>query len=243
MLTMHEHWLFAGNALSHWVASMSSIVSFTLGIVELVRNKKIESWIFFAIAGLFLIVGFDQAWQDEHRNSEVLKVDKSSAISEREFWKQQSYDKDHTIQQRDQLLGQNYTALVGEQTTSNQTQQSLTKLADKILAINKPVPQKFVIRREDDAPKFETYKHRGQFIVMTNLPAAARIMVRCEQNIDTLDARIIEGGPRFPGAFGQVDPRTWIIRIPSPQITSQNPLIINVGYNTDSLGLCELGPQ
>lgn len=150
---MHIHWLFVPNTLSHWVASMSSIVSFTLGIVELIRNKKIESWIFFAIAGLFLIVAFDQAWQDEHRNSEIMKVEKSKAESDMTFWKDQSYSKDASLRTRDELLVKNYGVLAD-------TQSSMATLSNRLLDVAKPEPLKIDVMRwrlpvNSDQPKWQ----------------------------------------------------------------------------------------
>jgi hypothetical protein len=133
---MHTHWLFTLNVGAHLVASMSSLVSFSIAIYEATRKKKFETWAFFAIGALCLIVSFDQAWNDEHRNSEVLKAQKSAAIDEREFWKAQSYLKDEALRSRDQLLAQNYGALIGQQSTSNLSQASLSKLSTKIAEMN-----------------------------------------------------------------------------------------------------------
>lgn len=119
---------------------MSGIVSFTLGIVEYTRKQKTEATIFSIVAALFLIVAFDQAWQDEHRNSQILISEKSLAISEREFWKEQAYEKDGSLRSRDQLLAQNYSALIGEQGAANSAQSSLAQLSGKILDITKPEP-------------------------------------------------------------------------------------------------------
>jgi len=115
---------------------MSGLVSFGVAIYEALKKKKFETWAFFAIGGICLIVAFDQSWQDEHRNAQVLIAEKSSLVSERDFWKAQSYDKDTSLRQVQSLLAQNYGALVGEQTTANKTQQSLANLSSKIVALN-----------------------------------------------------------------------------------------------------------
>jgi hypothetical protein len=52
---MHNHFLFAGNVLAHFVASMSGIASFMFAMYEHVRNKKIESRIFFGVGILCLV--------------------------------------------------------------------------------------------------------------------------------------------------------------------------------------------
>lgn len=133
---MYTHWLFLYNVLVHLVASMSSLVSFGISVYEAFKGKKFETWAFFAIGTLCLIIAFDQAWQDEHRNSEILKAEKSAAASERDFWKAQSYDKDSALRQRDSLLASNYTALIGEQATANKSQGSLADLSKKVAELN-----------------------------------------------------------------------------------------------------------
>lgn len=133
---MHNHFLFIGNSFAHLVASMSGIASFIFAIIEHIRKKQIETWAFAIVGSICLIVAFDQSWQDEHRNAEVLIAEKSSLVSERDFWKNQSYEKDVSLRQVNSLLAQNYGALIGEQTTANQTQQSIASLSSKILAVN-----------------------------------------------------------------------------------------------------------
>jgi hypothetical protein len=133
---MRVHLLFSYNVLTHLVASMSGFVSFCLAIYEAAKGKKFETWAFFVIGAICLIVAFDQSWQDEHRNAEVLIAEKSALTSERDFWKAQNYDKDSALRQNQNLLSQNYGALIGEQTTANKSQQSLADLSGKILALN-----------------------------------------------------------------------------------------------------------
>ena len=121
---MHDHWLFIWNVLGHLVASMSGVASFLLSMWEHTRQKKIESRIFFAVGVICLIVAFDQAWQDEHRNSQILIAEKAQLTSETAFWKGQSYDKDASLRSRNQLLTQNFGVL-------GQTQSSLAELSNR----------------------------------------------------------------------------------------------------------------
>src|SRR5438105_9029925 len=114
---MHDQWLFFGNVFAHLVASMSSIVSFAFAVYEATKNKRIESWVFFAIGSFFLIVAFDQAWQDEHHNVRALITEKTNLSQERNFWKDQSYSKDASLRTRDELLGRNYSVLAHSQSS------------------------------------------------------------------------------------------------------------------------------
>lgn len=237
---MHDHWLFTWNVLSHWVASMSSIVSFTLGIVELVRNKKTESWVFFAVAFLFLIFGFDQAWQDEHRNAEMLKAEKSSTISEREFWKQQSYDKDQTIQQRDQLLAQNYTALIGEQSTANKSHESLSKLANKILDITKPEPLRIYTAGEDLPFYGGMQPHEMMFLAFPNriLPRI-NVMLTCDTKIKTARAHPFGAGTWMGGS--EKESNKFFVNI-NTQWADRQPLVVYMSFEQNLPAQCTVTP-
>jgi len=232
---VHNHWLFIGNVFAHLVASMSGIASFVFATIEHVRKKPIESRAFFTIGVLCLVIAFDQAWQDEHNNIKVLIGEKAALWQERDFWKSQSYEKDASLRTRDSLLLKNGTALVD-------TQDSLAKLSNKILDINKPQAQKFTVRRIDhQSDIFIKWKHHMQLVVMTNLPVDGRYIVVCEKPIGDMEARIMEGGPTFPNSVQMVQPNEWIVRIPSPQITLTNPMLITIGYNQDSIGVCQTG--
>ncbi len=234
---MRNHFLFFGNVFAHLVASMSGVVSFCIAIWEAFKKKKIESRVFFIVGALFLLVACDQAWQDEHGNVKTLTVEKSALWQERDFWKSQSYDKDASLRIRDSLLLKNGTALAD-------TQASLVTLSNKIIDINKPQAQKFLVRRDDsNTETFAKWKHYTQLVVMTNLPVAGRLLVVCDQPMPMLEAHILEGGPRFPESVLMVQNNAWLVRIPSPQITPQNPMIITIAYSEDTLGKCQTSPQ
>src|SRR5258708_2590141 len=76
---MHEHTLFVSNVLAHLVALMSGIVSFILAIAQEVRKKPHASLAFWIIGAICLLTAFDQAWRDEHHNTQVLIDQKSEA--------------------------------------------------------------------------------------------------------------------------------------------------------------------
>lgn len=220
---------------------MSGLASFAFSLWEHSRQKKLESRAFFIVGFICLIIAFDQAWQDEHRNSEILIAEKTALVQERNFWKDQSYQKDATLRSRDDLLAKNYTALTAEQSAASQTQPSLAQLSGKILEINKPEKQIFSIRRTDfDAPALAQARHQSLVLVMTNLPAPANLIMDCESPFDVLDALIIEGGPKYPNSTKRISLNSWAVMIPSPEVTAKSPLLIFIGYNADHLGACKL---
>jgi len=243
---MHDHWLFTWNVLSHLVASMSGIASFVMSMWEHARNKKIESRVFFVVGVLCLTVAFDQAWQDEHRNSEVLISQKESLASEKNFWQSQYYATSQTLQRRDELLAKNYTALTDEQTSAAKSQTSLAALSQKILDINKPEKQSYGFHFMQWNTKLFTipgFSGMSQIVITSNQSIMANFDLSCEQPFSVVDARVADGGPEFPESYLKVSPSSWQIRIPNPQVSPQYPVIVTLGYNTASLGSCTFAPN
>lgn len=78
---MGIHFLFLGNVAAHLVALMSGIASFVLATVQAVRKSPLSARIFWVVGALCLLFAFDQAWQDEHRNTQAVAVEKAAAVS------------------------------------------------------------------------------------------------------------------------------------------------------------------
>ncbi len=234
---MHNHWIFIGNVLAHWVAFMSSIVSFTLGIVEYWRDRKTEGWVFAAVAFLFLLVACDSAWQDEHRNSQVLIAEKRLAVQGENFWKDQSYQKDGSLRSRDQLLAQNYAALIGEQDTANKTQDSLTKLSEKIFDMGKPLRLKWDSLALESPEQVSTNPPvlRSRWLLLTNKSISpAEFTFGCSLPIDSVQVKIA-------GSVGEIrvtrlDKDEWGTKIMSPAWSPDAPIVVITNFPQISSG-------
>ena len=78
---MHIHLLFLGNLAAHLVALMSGIASFLIAVYETAKNRSLTARWFWGIGLVCVLVAADQAWQDEHRNTEKVKSEKSAAVA------------------------------------------------------------------------------------------------------------------------------------------------------------------
>ncbi len=87
-----------------------------------------------------ILVSCFQAWVDEHRNSEQLKIEKAQVWGDAAFWKEQSYAKDDALRKRDEMLSKNFGVL-------SDTQNSLAQLSNKLLDTTKPTPTNFDVHR------------------------------------------------------------------------------------------------
>ncbi len=220
---------------------MSSIVSFTLGIVEYFRDRKLEGWIFAVIASLFLIVACDQAWQDEHRNAQQLVAEKRTADSEKEFWKIQSYNKDAALSSRDDLLAKNFTVLGQTQTVLGQTQSSLASLSSKVLEITKP--EHFHIYMTGEKLPYWDKPHKQEYMMLAfpnKVTAQVNVILRCNRSIESARAYIF-GHNIVMGKGTEVADGIGYINITSPSWGPTQPLVIYVASSVlpDS---CNLQP-
>jgi len=140
------------------------------------------------------------------------------------------------------LIVSNATEKSRADTLGNQNrdqQNSINSCLNQAINLLAPVSQKFNISRSDwDISWEDAWKHHTQFIITTNLPAQGSLILDCARSFTVVDALIVGGGPRFPGSTYRISPHQWSVRIPSPQVTAKNPMLITLGYDAEQLGIC-----
>jgi hypothetical protein len=223
---VHTHWLFAWNVLSHLVASMSGIASFMFSMWEHVRGKKIESRAFFIVGVLCLMIAFDQAWQDEHNNIKVLIGEKSSLWQERDFWKNQSYDKDASLRTRDELLTKNYNVLADNLS-------SLTALSNRLADVAKPEPLKIDVMRWSLSTTFAaTNVAKVRFWVLVLISNKTifptRGTITCDAPFTPMTSTILTHGNVMRMDYWQPDPKSIHVEFSYPPWSAKNPLVVAV---------------
>lgn len=171
---------------------MSSIVAFTLGIIEYVRNRKTEGWIFGVIAGLFLVVSFDAVWQDEHRNSEILIQQKADLVSTNNQLNGLNRSQDTSIRELITSISTSNTAIANTQT-------AFASLSNRVPDISKPEPMRIITTGERLPYWDEPHPKEFLFIAFPNkVVAQLKALVECDQPIATARAYIV-GSDVFMG--------------------------------------------
>lgn len=214
----------------HWLFSFGAVATLVIAMFEKWKDKTVPARWFFGVAVALLAIAQYQAWDDERHEVEKVTTERRAAESERDFWKGQSYAKDETIRQRDGLLGQNYAALVGEQTTSNKTQQSLAQLSTKVLEVNKR--EKFDGGHYFGAGDFLMIDGRVKTIIigLTNVPiGSGQLAMQCSAEFEKAGVKgaiptAITTGPNLV----MQDKHTIYLNIEAWSPT--NPLIISVEH-------------
>lgn len=223
---MHNHFLFLWNVIVHLVASMSGIVSFLIAIYEAINKKQVASRTFFGIGVLFLVVACDQAWQDEHRNTQILIGEKATLWQDRDFWKDQSYQKDTSLRSRDELLNKNFTALL-------QTQSSLASLSNRLMDVTGPNPAKLDTRRWK-IPVTYTYANVGKvqfwtiIVVSNRVISPAKGTLKCDADFQIVETNIVTHGSTLRAAYDTISTKEVHVDFVYPPLSADNPLVFSV---------------
>jgi hypothetical protein len=175
---------------------------------------------------LCLIIAFDQAWQDERNNVKVLIGEKSTLWQERDFWKDQSYAKDTSLRNRDELLGKNYGVLAD-------TQSSLANLSNRPLDVAGPVPRKIDALRWK-IPQTYTYENVGrvQFwtlvVVSNKVVNPAKGVITCDADFTIVETTILTHGSNLRAAYDTISPKTVHVDFVYPPLSAENPLVFSL---------------
>lgn len=197
----------------------------------------------FAIAGILLYVAVYQAWIDEHHNTEMVVAQRAADQKERDFWKQQSYDKDAAIRTKDSLLEKNISALADTQT-------AFANLSNKVLDITKPqalevntstlqIP--FEGRRAND----NAVLHSAVVIAAPNRNLAMRVTIECEHAFIVSYASAIVKTRRaviFPIQTDRLSDKKWKLFTESPLWEPTVPISVLIYSVNDSPGNCDVRP-
>jgi hypothetical protein len=209
------------------------------------RDRPIQIRPVMILLGICVFVSSFQAWVDEHRNSEQLKIEKAQISGEVAFWMDQSYQKDASLRVRDSLLAKNVDALTG-------TQQSLASLSNKVLDISKPEPLKISIGNMiDNLPEREKGYKIVQVMVMPNKVIPAKGWFYCECTMTDIHAWVLGSANLWVGPAGS---HGGIVPMPSgheaqvdivtPIMGPSSPLIISFSIpDSTSPGLIKFSPQ
>jgi hypothetical protein len=187
---------------------------------------------------LFIIcifVSCFQAWVDEHRNSEQLKIEKSQISGDAGFWREQSYAKDESLRQRDAMLAQNFGVL-------SNTQNSLAALSNKLLDTTKPSPTVFDVHRWQ-FPASYTFPDIGKvklwvIVVTTNktIPGI-KGTISCDAPVTFLTSHMLTHGNLLRVEIDRKGDRTAYAEFPFPPMSPQNPLLFAAYTKEDAANI------
>ena len=129
--------LFLGNVASHWISLMSGIVSVIVAIYETIKNKPIVARWFWIVALVCFVVACEKAWQDEHRNTQVVVGEKAAYASAAEHCQTDAKIREAFTQ------GLELNGLTSRQTIDRQQRlndKQASDVSECLLAVDKSLP-------------------------------------------------------------------------------------------------------
>lgn len=235
---------------------MSGIVSFTLGIVEYFRKQKTEATIFAVVAMLFLLVACDEAWQDEHRNAEVVAAERSAAVSSQSVCQtdlrvEDAYSKGIEGQLGDArgALDKQAASLTQQQGTINSCVVSLGKMNPAInthVSVATHVAASQTLKNQKYGFTEETV-HFYTIVIMTNRKLEPDGLLKCDKSFTPHSADLSEHTNAYmvmSPTLDRIADNEYRLRVvdTGADWTEGNPLLLSATSDSDKLK-CSFAPQ
>ncbi len=239
--TLH-HWLPA-NALYLFLWDLAHQILFYIGgflaLVEWIMvkylNTPLEKRVFTGLVLVLLFVASFQAWVDEHHNAEQLTKEKANIAGEREFWKGQSYAKDQSLRDRDEMIGRNVEAL-------SETQLAFARLSDKVLDVTHPEPLRIEVKlNELSSLSWPNERKLWIITLVSNKPLSpVRGTISCTHPFMAIGTPVIVGeSATMVTDAGVLNDHEVRLGIVSPALNPDTPVMMPVSApDNPGLGKC-----
>jgi len=221
---------------------MSGLASFGIAVWEAYKKQSIREKIFWVIGGICLLVAFDQAWQDEHRNADAVISEKASfagiantcAVDKR-ILESANSSLQLQLNNRDGNLTQADRHFSELQQSINKSQ-ALTSDCLILLGKKDTLPDvKLTLSLDsiDDSDfKMGRPKDMAVFVLSNREVTSPRVLLECNRSIDLVGGGVIVGSGatlRSPGDTRR-SRRSLLISIVSPSLTPEHPLFVPIRY-------------
>jgi hypothetical protein len=172
--------LFIAALVSHWLFSFGGVVLVIIAVIERLRKKDTEAWVFWGAALVCLFIACYGAWVDEHNNAQAAMYgDRGKA----EAWSMYNQcDKDRAV---NDALAKSY------QNRNNSEQDLFDKCILSLGNANKPERLQFKAQWVlPSLQNVETKRYLAVIVGATNKQTSVNVYVRCDKDFQYLDAKI-----------------------------------------------------
>jgi hypothetical protein len=248
--------LFLGALANHLLFSFGGVALMVFAIVEKVRKKDTEAWLFWGAALVCLFIACYGAWVDEHNNASILIVEKADAWSKYNgcavgMVQAQAEVTEWSNRFADQLahITGLQTTLTSQQGTVDSLQGTLAKqqaavttcvsdLAKAILPIEQHTSL-FELGIPEKAPEGQT---RHQMLLLTNKEVTpARLRFICAGVSLSSASLIVPGAGAYIGGTQMYGDSTILLSLTTPAWTPTTPIVLTfvakTGADTSGCGL------
>lgn len=243
--------LFFGAIVNHWLFSFGGVALLIYAIIEKIRQKDVEAWVFWGGALLCLFVACYGAWVDEHHNADAVIAEKARAFSDlgecssnlRSSVGQNTILQSQVTSQQGTINNQqsNFTAM---QRGVNSQQSTVNSCVVALAKINTPEPQRFHMEFAPVVNHAPTEgKHFKLLVLTTNKSVASvNMIVGCTGDVKSMEP-IIPGLGIITLNVQRSNQNNYLIKIIAAPIDTDHPVIVWIGYDSDNLGNCTLSQQ
>ncbi len=252
--------LFLGAVVNHWLFSFGGVGLMILAIIEKVRKKDTEAWIFWGGALACLFIACYGAWVDEHNNTTAVISEKADVWSKYNGCSADVREKGQEIIGWSARFGDQMGFITGlqgrlnsQQGTVDSLQSTLAKqqaavttcVGDLAKAVI-PEPQHtgmFFLTVPAQAPANRFARH---FLLTTNKNVSpVRLIFQCSSaKVDALQPVILPAGPMIGGAAPVGDGHSFRINITTPVWAEEAPLVLEAVIDKEDAALadCKVWP-
>ncbi len=246
---MDNHILFIGNVASHLVALMSGIASFCIALWQAYKKHPLPERIFWFVGIICLLVAFDSAWQDEHRNARVVISEKASEVglktsclADKRIDALTNQFLQLQLNSQSGTLSKTQADLTGQQQNLNKAQ-SLTNSCLIILGKKSAPPplqlRLHLVEAEEKAP-IRGVERETVIIADTNrILVTTRLLLECNKPFEVLNSGTLTDRSmtlHAPQGNPRPTPFSLVINVVSPSFTPDNRLIAVLKYVPDKDG-------
>jgi hypothetical protein len=249
---MGIHVLFIGNVLSHLVALMSGIASFAIAVWQAVKKHKISERIFWVIGALCLLMAFDQSWQDEHRNTQVVIVEKASEVGAKNSCFNDLRVQDAYVKGVESLNSSQRQTIDNQRNVNEKQQSAVNSCVISLGKMNPVINTKIVVL---NVPIGEVTKHYreayySEMIITTNRLIRPVGNLKCDKSFAPVDPPQVPTLWQGPTMIGyapavSVSDHEYQIRITNTggDWGPNSPIFFRVTSDFNNLGECTFTPQ
>lgn len=225
--------LFFAALANHILFTFGGVFLMLVAIVEKLRNKPTEAWIFWSAALVCLFIACYGAWVDEHHNTGTVIAEKADVWSK--------YNQcDKFLGSKSTLADSQASQLVQFQSQIANQQDTFNRCIMALGSMNVPQPVRVkvwdvhtpITQAVPSGEKFTVW----ELVVVTNRAVSPTdVLVHCDTPFNAINSSVAGAGPLMNSVFGQTSDREYEVGFTTPAWKPENPILITVAAKDESL--------
>lgn len=237
--------LYLGALVNHLLFTFGGVVLMIFAIIEKLRKKDTEAWIFWGAAIACIFIACYGAWVDEHNNASAVIVEKADAWSRYNSCSSGLKEKEAEVTGWNNRFSDQVGRAATLQNTINSQQSTFDLCVTTLSKANAPIQQSTTMFVVGDIVANPAAKHSIRYVLLTNKSVSpVKLILWCDGTIKAANIRTLSGSP-FSGGVSPlssgalfVPPKMWQINLAFPVWSPEQPIVLQLDYDVDDLGSC-----